>query len=141
MIFELGFSKQKNSKEHLRISIVLFKHFITKKINIIPGLQRMFHLVLEPVRCWHWSSNVVLSQYHQHNDANSPEPMNAQFWIQHLEQISTWGKIYASGIGFLFLYGNKKLISHTIKGIYSENHKRLQSWLLPSPLPNKSYSI
>lgn len=116
---------------------LLFKHFIMNKINIIPGLQRMFHLVLEPIKCWHWSSDVVLSRYHQRNDANSPEPMNVQFWIQHLEPISTWKKKYTSGTGFLFPFGNNKLISHTIKRIYYGNHERLQSWLVLSPLPNE----
>lgn len=101
---------------------ILLKNFIIKKIDILPGLQRTFRLVLEPIKCWRWSSDVVLSQYHQHNDANSLEPMNVQFWIQHLELISTWKKV-CSGIGFLFYYGSKKLMSHTIKRIYSRNQK------------------
>ena len=111
--------------------------FHNKKLDILPGLQRMFHPVPGPTKCWHWSSDVVLSRYHQHNDANSPEPMSGRFWTQHLELTSTWKRVMLQGLFLLFPYGNNKLMNHTIKGIYSGNQKRLQSWLLLSLLINK----
>lgn len=98
----------------------------------------MFHLVLKPIKCWHWSSDVVLSLYHQHSDANSLEPMNVQFWIQHLELISTWKKV-CSGIGFLFHYGNKKPMSNIIKRFILEIRKYYNHDYFFFPLTNKNW--
>ena len=99
----------------------------------------MFRPVPEPTECWRWSSGAVLSQYHQRNGAGSPEPTSGRFWTRRLELTSTWKRVVIQRLFLPSPYGNNKLMNHTIKGIYSGNQERVQSWLLLSLLINRGW--
>lgn len=53
-----------------------------------PGLHVKSHPGLEPTRCWHWSLSAGQSQFLQHIDADSREPVNGPSLKLHHELTS-----------------------------------------------------
>lgn len=95
-----------------------------KNLISYSGLQRMFHPVPEPTKCWHWSSDVVLSRYHQHNDANSPEPTSGRFWTRQPRADFNLEKSHASGIvSSLSLWQQQAYESHNKRDLFWKSEK------------------